>query len=230
MTLVSGDGQEKQTGIADPDRRSLGFPARPRFGTVSQRYSRFVGAMKIFLPALAVILVIAVLSWPSKFDQPEMFQLSFGAEPGRADDDLSMLKPRYIGTDSNGRPFAITAASATQDAKDQRRITLTTLQADMTMHDGSWITLMAASGIYHQSRQHLELRGPVSVFSDLGYEFHALSAQVDLAAGSAVSERPVSGQGPFGRLSADSVRLTENGQRMRFEGNVKVVVFPETNG
>lgn len=206
----------------------LPFRSDPRSQQrLSHRYSRFVGMMKLLLPMIGLGLIIVVLAWPNGSEQDSGFQLSFMPSRDDAADQLIMLNPRYIGTDSEQRPFTVTATSAAQDPKDQRRVTLDALQADMTMDDGAWLTVIASGGVYHQSQQTLRLDGPVNIFSDLGYEFHAESALIDLAAGGASSDQPVYGQGPFGSVRSDRLDVRQHGQRLLFDGNVTMIIRPQ---
>lgn len=197
----------------DPERRRV---------RASPRYSRFVGMMKLLLPLLALGLVAAVVIWPNEFSQTTGFHLSYAAPEDGGAAELAMLKPRYLGTDARNRPFVVTANRASQDPKDQRLITLERLQADMSMADGQWFTVLADTGIYHQQRQHLRLQGAINLFSDQGYEFSAQIVEIDLKAGRAVSDLPVRGQGPFGALQADRLMVEDFGQRLFFKGNVKM--------
>ncbi len=178
--------------------------------------------MKLLLPVMALGLAVAVVLWPSEFSQTAGFHLSYvSAEDGGAA-ELAMLRPRYLGTDARNRPFVVTADRATQDPKDQHLITLERLQADMSMANGQWFTILADTGIYHQQRQRLHLRGAVNLFSDQGYEFNARIVEIDLNSGRATSDQPVRGQGPFGTLRADRLEIVDFGRRLYFRGNVKM--------
>jgi lipopolysaccharide export system protein LptC len=192
----------------------------------SRRHARFVRAMKLVLPAIALALVALVLAWPGTFERIAPLELPVSKLNKAPTDTMTMSKPRYIGTDGKGRPFMITADTASQDPAEEKSVTLTRLQADMTMKDGSWFTLMADTGNYRQQAKMLELGGKVDVFSDQGYEFHATDVTVDLDAGRAVTEKPVQGHGPFGALSAKRMEISENGNRYRFDGGVHVRVYP----
>lgn len=209
---------------ARPDGMRARFQAREQ--QVSLRYSRFVGMMKLLLPMIGLGLIVVILAWPNESDQIGGFHLSFAKGDAADADKLVMVNPRYTGTDQSQRPFTVTASSATQDPEDQRRVTLDAPQADMTMEDGSWLTVLASGGIYHQLEQTLNLDGPVNIFSDLGYEFHAESAVIDLETGGARSDRPIYGQGPFGSVRSDRLTVTQSGQRLLFEGNVHMIIRP----
>ena len=221
---------EGNQSVSTAERGYVAAQTRPSASGLGQRYSRFVGMMKVFLPALAATLVIVVIAWPGAFDQDDGFHLSFSQMQADGADRLSMLNPRYYGTDKENRPFTVTAKEAVQDANDSRQVTLSDLQADMTMNDGTWISMMANQGVYHQATMILRLTGAISIFSDRGYEFHASVADVDFGAGSARSAQPVSGHGPFGSLRADRMRIEDRGERMLFEGNVKMTLNPQAQG
>jgi lipopolysaccharide export system protein LptC len=223
-----GDNDSQAVGKAprrfqfDPDRRQ---------DLTSPRYSRFVGMMKLLLPLLALGLVVAVVIWPNEFSEATGLHLSYTTPEDGSAAELTMLHPRYLGTDARNRPFVVTADRATQDPNDQRNVTLEQLQADMATADGRWFTILAHKGVYHQQRQQLRLQGPINLFSDQGYEFNAEVADIDLKSGRAVSDQPVRGQGPFGTLQADRMEVEDFGQRLLFMGNVKMrVMAPARSG
>ncbi len=205
--------------------RSLDF--RPRLAAtqaVIARYSRFVGAMRLLLPLVALGLVAVVVAWPDLYDD-KGFRLTFSSLR-TGGNELAMDNPRYVGRDKEGMPFEVTALSATQDKDDRTRVRLETIQADMALTDGTWISLTANHGVYRQGDEILELGGMVNLYSDRGYEFTALTASANLAAGTVVTTDPVRGQGPFGLLEANAMRVSEKGKRMLFYDGVKVTIFP----
>lgn len=189
-------------------------------------YSRFVGMMKMLLPVMALTLAAVVFAWPSEFEEAERLQIAFVEAKGREADRLTMLNPRYLGTDAAQRPFVVTAKVAEQDPKEQRRVTLTDVQADMIDGDGSWFSVRARGGIFHQGDNSLYLVGPIDMFSAAGYEFHTGSAHVDLNAGTAETVDKVAGHGPFGRVTADRLLVSERGRVLLFAGHVQLVITP----
>ena len=178
--------------------------------------------MKLLLPLLALGLALAVVIWPNEFRQATGFHLAYVSSDDGSNAELTMLRPRYLGTDARHQPFVVPADSATQDPLNQRLISLVQLQADMSMADGRWFTAMADHGIYHQQHQFLRLEGAINLFSDQGYEFNARIAEIDLKSGKAVSALPVNGQGPFGSIKADRLEIEDFGQKLLFLGNVEM--------
>lgn len=205
-------------------------PGRPSITPTSARRSRFVGLMKLVLPLAAALLIAILVGWPGHGIRDDGFRLSFLSERGQQTPEPGMVHARYMGTDSNNHPFIITADRATQVEDDPDTIVLHTLQADLTLEDGAWLALTARSGVFSRGVEKLRLNGPVSLFSDDGYEFRAEFAEVDLARGTVESDRPVSGQGPLGLLDAGSFRLVDQGRRLYFSAGVKLVLFPGARG
>ncbi|MEQ8349333.1 MAG: LPS export ABC transporter periplasmic protein LptC [Sneathiellaceae bacterium] len=192
---------------------------------VATRRSRFVNLMKIALPGLAMLLTVAVLAWPQLRRTTDEFRLSFSSL--EADNGaLTMAKARYHGVDAKGQPYVVTADSATQDLQDRDRIDLTNLTADITTNQGEWFTLSSDSGIYREDTQRLFLAGNITIFTDLGYEFHGDRADVDLDAGTVASDDMVWGQGPFGLIQAEGLRAYDGGDRIRFIKNVHTTLYP----
>ena len=197
----------------------------PRFSTRS-RYSLFVSTMKVVLPALAVAIILLVLAWPRLVPDESQFRIGVSDLSPDAADNLSMINPRFQGRDSHDRPFSIVARKATQIDGGRRRITLDAPKADITLADGAWVALTADSGIYDRKAESLDLSGNVSLFHDRGFEMHTARAHINLRAGSARSDSPVSGHGPAGRLNAQGFRLREEGQTIVFTGHSELTLYP----
>ena len=201
-------------------------PARGAVENFNPGYSRFVSMMKIGLPMVALMLVVLVLAWPRLQTTSESFQLTFASIGEDEEGATGMVNARFVGTDAENRPYVITAATASQSNASGDVITLHMLQADMTLSSGAWLTMAADKGKYYRVADRLELVGPVDVFSDLGYEFHTGDTVIDLAASVAESHSAVTGQGPFGTLSAAAFRFADKGQRIFFKGDVKLTFEP----
>jgi lipopolysaccharide export system protein LptC len=204
-------------------------PLRGTLSGVGTRYSRVVNLLKYGLPLIALLVVLVVIGWPGVQRETEGFRLTFSAFVQDQEGAPGMLNARFVGADKNDRPFVITAESARQNPKIEGFVRLDNLQADMTLNSGVWLTMTARQGDYNSEVRELLLASPVDIFSDVGYEFHAGDTIVDLKNNSAHSDQPVSGQGGFGNLQAQSFVMSDSGQRMIFKGAVKMVIIPSKN-
>jgi lipopolysaccharide export system protein LptC len=216
-TTVPGSKESRLTDFPDPS-------SSPR--RLNANYGRFVGIMKLLLPTVAIILIILVFAWPQLSDQDGRFSLAPVVISPEDSENFRMLNARYTGVDRKRRPYAVTANSANQSSTDARLVKLNTPQADILLSNQSWIAITAEDGTYDRQAQILELVGNVNLFHDSGYEFHTKSAILDLMAGDAIGQEHFSGQGPFGRLSADGFRIHNQGERIELVGQSKIIMYP----
>lgn len=216
------------------DNRTAGanrsFP-RPRYvlgpatRAVLARYSRFVGLMKIMLPAISVALLGLTVIWP----RIETTRVNRAAsvisrtQPGLVD-TLSMNNPRYFGTDNKNLPFTITAKVATQVDPDNLAVTLENPVADLTQSDGTGVIINAALGFYRQKANILDLSGSIDLYLDTGYELHTESTRIDMARSVATGDQIFHGQGPLGTLTGDGFSIGDRGRDIACTGHCKAVL------
>jgi lipopolysaccharide export system protein LptC len=173
-----------------------------------RRYTRFVSVMKYLLPILAAGLVVMLALWSQIRIDEGRFRIGMTEVAPIEVDKLTMSNPRFEGIDDRNRPFTVTADEASQVKENTDAVELTRPQADMTMEDGTWVALSADKGRYHRAAKQLSLEGSVSLFQDRGYELHTDRVEIDFDAGTAVSDKPVFGQGPVGELTGDGLKLS----------------------
>lgn len=221
----------------------------------AQRYSRFVGLMKRVLLAIAGALILAVLAYALQPRDTSRYAMTF-EHMGRVANDLTMAKPRLIGTDSDGSPFVVTADKAVQDPKNIHHAHLFNVQADLTAKDGAWYNMNSPRGYLDTDAQKLWLVGPLAMYSDSGYELHTSAAFVDLApscdpktgkpmttkpakpgklsqrcaATTIRGDREVTGIGPLGTLRADRFHVVKGSRHVFLDGNVRMVLYPAHGG
>lgn len=209
----------------EPVRPRYDWSARTRSTVLdARRYTKFVRRMKRILPISAFAVIFAVLAFFFVERAPQQLALTYD-KLGDAD-DLAMINPRLTGVDVKGNPFTITAAKAVQDPKNAKRVTLTTIEADMNTEQG-WVNAKAARGRVDMDAQQLELDGGIDIYTDSGYMLRTARASVDLRTNVMQGATPVSGEGPRGTLSADSFRYDRVAERLTLEGNVRTTILPE---
>lgn len=209
-------------GIAADPRRA---PSRAVV-LVGRRYSRFVALAKRVLPAIAAALILTVAAWSRIQAVVDGFHV--GAPRLDLSDarSLQMVSARYTGVDRDNRPFVITAAVAREQPKLNDLITLHRPTGDMTTAGGVGLELSANTGFYQPDPQLLDLFGNVALYQNKGNEFHSASAHVNMAAGTAEGDQPISGQGPFGNITADGFRILDRGATIVFRGHAKLEILP----
>lgn len=183
--------------------------------------------MKLVIPFAAIGLAGMVAAWPLlqshiEGDQRGDSSISLGEA-----EKLRMVEARFTGTERSALPYSLSANLATQESPGADVILLNRPQADIFLEDGTWLALAANNGRYSQNDQILELSGSVNLFHDSGYEIHSEGARLHLADGTAETNTPVTGQGPFGKLEAQGFLILDKGRTIRFTGATKLVIYPD---
>ena len=216
---MSGRGVDSTVALRDSLRRHLGLGD-------TRSHSRFVQRSKWILPGLAVGLLLLVVTWPqlkSVIDRLHFTLPRIDLSDAR---NLRMLEPRYTGIDRDNRPYVLTASSATQVSGSDDIVSLNAPKADMTTNSGNWVEVTSYTGTFQPQPQLLDLYGDVELYQDRGNEFHTDSARVDVANGTATSDQPVTGQGPFGHVTAEGFTMLDRGAVIQFTGKTNLVLLP----
>ena len=176
---------------------------------------------KWLLPAVALLLLASIAVYP------EIDRLTDSARVAyqRASSQISgatLTNARYRGVDDHGRPYTVTAATAQQDGPE--RINLTTVKADITMTDGTWLMLQSKDGVYLQHSNQLDLSHNVTLYRDDGTTVVTNSASLDLKNGAAAGAEPTHAEGPFGTLDAQGFTVTDKGTAIQFAGPAHLVL------
>ena len=193
-------------------------PARTRSVPARGRRNR-----RIWL-ALGLLLMIA--AWPRLEGSFDAVHIQVPQIDLADASDLRMVNARFSGIDRESRPFVITAAIARQKPNLDGLVTLERPKGDLTTQNDTWLELSSDTGFYEPQSQHLDLFGNVALFQDKGNEFHSSSAHVDMAASTAEGDDPVSGQGPFGTVTAQGFRILDRGNTIIFKGHAQLDVEP----
>ncbi|GLH77691.1 hypothetical protein SSBR45G_25990 [Bradyrhizobium sp. SSBR45G] len=195
-----------------------GMEARFR---VAARHSRFVRALRIAVPAavglaMAGVIGIALLN-------PFHMKVDTGNLTGNlviSGRKITMETPHLTGFTPDQRPYDLVANSAVQDLTDPDHVELNILRAKVLMEDQSTMTLKANTGVFDTKQQQLELKKDILLTTSTGYEARLSRASVDMAKGTVSSDERVDVKLTNGTLSADRLRIIDNGDVVRFEGNV----------
>jgi lipopolysaccharide export system protein LptC len=179
-----------------------------------RRRSRVIGALRILLPGL-ILLILAGLAGMIAYN-------SFMAQPvatGSSNEPIRLVNPRFVGRDDRGRPFVLIAASATRDPQDYQKVYLDKPALVLDEEGPDPLRITAAKGIYHEATRKLEVSGGVRLAGARG-AFDTAESLFDTHTGELVGSGPVHGLGPLGEIDAKSYGVYDKGARMVFKGGV----------
>jgi lipopolysaccharide export system protein LptC len=92
------------------------------------------------------------------------------------------------------------------------------------MEDKSGLTMDATSGLFDTKSQVLNLTDRIFLQSSTGYEARLTQARVDMANGTVTSDQPVAVKLLNGTLDAQRLEIVDNGELVRFEGGVSMIL------
>ncbi len=210
-------------------RRSLPPLSRPRVAPSRDALARRQAAMRFLrflLPATGLALLSLLLLWPEL--EGGEGRLSFRTNQAGVTATAQVRAPLYQGSDDERRPYTLTAELARQiegrGGPGAEVVALDAPRADITLGDGAWLLLEAASGEYDRGRNLLLLDGGVTLWHDGGTRFVSEAATIDLAAGTARGQRPVQATGPFGVITGEGFEMTDRGTALVFTGRARAVL------
>lgn len=190
----------------------------------AMRHSRRVRFLRRAIPVTAglAVVLLFVLTWFNPFARYGGISIGPISVSGTR---VVMDAPRLRGFQDETRPYEVTAEDASQDIREPHLIDLRELRANITIDDaGQTARIEAASGRFDTQSEYLVLERDVRVVSSSGYILDMSVADIDFAAGTVASDAPVSLQFTDGTIRARSMRITEGGAVISFEGGVESVL------
>lgn len=197
---------------------------RSRAYAAATRHSTRVRVFKRLIPVGAAAAVVVVIGVALVDPSGRMGGLSLGPV-SLSGTKITMENPRLTGFRNDTRPYEVTATAASQDVRKPNVVELKEMRGRLAMDDaGTTARLEAATGVFDTQKEQLELRDAIRVRTDGGQQILMRSASVDFKAGTVLSREPVAVSFPGGTIDADTLRVTEGGKVIVFEGRVRTVL------
>ena len=199
---------------------------RPAVYDRAVRHSGRVRRLKIVLPLLAVVItgVFLAVSY-FRTAVPGSIELqSARIEDGK----IVMEAPAISGTNSDGARYSMNALEALQDIKNPNMITLQKIRAEVPVNSTISAKVEGESGVFDRETDRLEMTAPFSIKLSNGMHAQFQSAHLDVPAGQMITTDPVTINADKTTIVASTLRMTDKGQVIIFEGAVKVSIAAES--
>jgi lipopolysaccharide export system protein LptC len=184
-----------------------------------------VRRLKILLPiaAAAISLVFITVSVVRAY-LPENISIEGASiEDGK----IVMQKPAISGRNADGINYSMLAEKALQDVKNPNLITLKTIKAAMPVSDGvAHVTALSAD--YDRAADTLKMVEPFTVTLDNGLRAEFKGAFLDIKGGSLTTQQPVAIFKGAASIVAQSLKMTDKGTVIEFDGQVKMHIDAST--
>lgn len=199
---------------------------RPAIYDNAVRHSLRVRRLKFILPLIAVVITIGFLAVSYlRTAVPGNVELqSARIEDGK----IVMEAPAISGTNADGARYSMNAAEALQDIKNPNMITLQKILAEVPVSSTISAIVEGASGIFDRETDRLEMTSPFSIKLSNGMNAQFQSAYLDVPAGQMITTDPVTINADKTTIAANTLRMTDKGQVIIFEGAVRVSIAADS--
>ena len=214
---------EDQAGLSIPSMHRTVRSRKDAFGR-AERHSRNVRRLKVVLPIAAVLLAAGFVSVSLLSAPPPVKIEQEGTDV--ADGELVMANPKLEGFTKKGLPYSMIAGRALQDFEEQGVVTLEGIDAKMPLGEDNWARVETESGIFNRNENTLEVKTVIRVTKSDGLVAKLQSAFLDINNGNLKTSQPVDIQSNGSTITAGSMAILENGNRVIFEDKVRVNIDP----
>ncbi len=197
----------------------------PAIGRIVTRYDRYVGVMRILLPAVALVMAVFTFLWPLLHRPATSFVLN-REKMQRGGEEVRIVGPVYRGTDSLGRLFVLAAREAVQSTPDAPLVVLHDMTARMDFPDDRVARVAAAEGRYEKASGTVRIPGELRFETTDGYALSARDAVIDLRGKTIRSDKPVHGRAPLGEIEAQRFFIDIAARKAVFEDGVRAHTTP----
>lgn len=192
------------------------------------RYSRFVGWLKVLLPlaALSLLSTLFLFARSSGTDTALPY-----AEIADIAQDPRISDPAFAGIADDGSIIGIKAGSVRPDAEAANTFMIEDLEMNIDATDGTRIVVTAGNGVLDGTAQVVTLDNLARVTTTSGYSMETRGLVVDLGAGTVESVGALEVRTPFGELMAGGMRFAAgpdgSGSQMVFNQGVRLLYRPQ---
>ena len=210
--------------VAEAPTSAQGMGVTAEAYRLATRHSRRVRLLKIALPAAALLIgaVFAAVSIVRTYLPANLQVESATIEDGK----LVMRYPAIAGRNKDGISYSMKAERALQDMKQPDVITLENITAKMPVNEKTTAEVLAQTGVYDRGKNLLDMTAPFTINLNNGLTAAFRSANLDVNGGTMSTTEPVSIRSPSASIVAQSLRMTDKGRIITFEGKIVVDVDP----
>lgn len=183
-------------------------------------HSRLVYFLKIALPVAALVLVGAFIATSYvRTLVPDEFSVAGAAIEGGS---IVMNAPVIAGQGVDNTLYRIKAQRAVQEIGDTSRILFEVMAAELPLSSGGMAYISAEEGLFDQSKNIVTFTKPFDVDLLNGLKAKFKNGVFDMQTSNFQTDNGVNIEFEGGALSAQSIQLSNGGEHVLFNGDVKM--------
>jgi lipopolysaccharide export system protein LptC len=199
-----------ETAASGSSRRAAAAARRARLAPVISLVAMLLGAIILIVFLVQAGFFNALVPHP--------------ATPGftvEKPDQITGQFSRMGGFDRQNQPYEVTAQSGYQDAANPSLVHMDQITGKFQKVTGAAYDLTATSGIYDTKAKDMDLEGQVKITSEGRFTATMARAKVNIDKKSLVSDVPVEVLTDSGKISANGLQITNDGNNILFLNGVK---------
>lgn len=182
------------------------------------------------LVGVAVVLVFGVASWLGFLSPIRQNTLEDQETVVVETGEYGLTGARYLGVSPSGRPFEITAEQAQEAQDGSGRVNMMLPIAKITMRDGAKVNVRSNRGVFNKGSNQVDLAGDVVIIQhDRRLRLDTEALHANLKSGEMYSNVPVEAKDTIRQINANSMWVYNNGERIIFRGNAKMIIRNESS-
>jgi lipopolysaccharide export system protein LptC len=186
----------------------------------ARRHSLLVRILKYALPLASIVGVGAFIA--IAYVLPELPSGISASSIDFGSNSIVMQDPHVSGFLSGGRTYEVRADRAEQSLENTKVVRLDNIAATLGFGNGESAKIAARTGTFYSDKQRIVLDDRITLNTTTGVNGYLQSADIDIAAGTMKTDKPIEFTSEGSRIQANSVRVADKGERIWFTGGVKV--------
>lgn len=189
-----------------------------------ERRRRIFRTLRIALPACAAAIILLALFWPQLVGHNDRVDITVPEAAQHQKQPEAVVNATYSGVDRAGRPFTIRSESVRNPPGEENVLQLTRPDAQISLNDGTMLTIAAATGLYRRDGDLLDLHGGVTLrrLPDLAVKTE--EATIHLRNSTASGDQPVEATSSQGTLSGTGFRVADSGDTVFVTGPARMQI------
>ena len=189
-------------------------------------HSRRVAWLKLVLPSLALALLGLLVIFSRSGD--DIIQLAI-FDAAETDGGVVLRDPVMRGVTTDNAPYEIAAQTARSEDAENKLVELRYINArfEATASNSAY-TIVATKGFMNNETGIMDLREGVTYRDEAGLVLDLVDLVYDTAQGTGQTQNPVSGVGPQGRFTAQSLQISKTPSVYIFE-RARLTVDPKAS-
>ena len=187
------------------------------------RHTRKVILAKLTLPAIAGILAVALIVFPTIKDDIKEFGLEFNISKGEFE-QLNIKNTTIYITDEHNRVNNFVAKQVQETQTNSKIYNLISPEGIMPLNKQEWLSIKSPNGIFDQNTSFLTMSDTVEIFYSKGMNISTKEAVFDFTKSTGYSKHPITGDGFIGKIASQGFEYDGKNNILSFVGKTHILI------